>query len=265
MNARIIFMPYTLFLIGAIFWALAAFMPAIRSKGAMSTYLSLGSSKGRRRAVVYILWLSIYPCLFLYLSEGWLRAEPTHGWQEKIKTIDTAIILGFGYERDALGHLRAGKSNAFLMQWALEHTHADTLLVQEGGLAAYNQINVQGEVKGKKSFRIHRHIDDIDLNTFQTAYCALEKMEQLGKRKAVLVAHDLQLQRVAWIFKKLTPSRADAAEYKFIVPHIPPTPFPADSDQLRTRSKLLYIFCELFGSRLRDYLSPMPDTCLAPL
>lgn len=258
MTARIILLPYLLFMVGAAFWILAAFLPGILSNG--------GKPEGWFGRGVFILWIFVYPCLFVYLAEGWLRADPTPEWREKIKGVDTAIVFGFGFEKDARGHLRAGRSNEFLLQWALEHTNAGTLLVQEGvRTAAVNSNVAEHNASGKKLVRIHRRIESIDMNTFQTAYCALEKMEALGKREAVLVAHDLQLQRAGWIFEKLKLSHADWADFRFIVPEIPPVPFPSDSAQLRTRSKLIYIFCELFGSRLRDFISPAPDACLASL
>lgn len=265
MNTRVILLPHMVFLIGAFFWVLAILAPGLLSRGAANAHRLHGTQKSLLRIAAFFIWIFIYPCLFLHLSEGWLKAEPTPGWREKAKSIDTAIILGFGFEKDAGGHLRGGRSNEFLLQWTLEHTRADTLLVQEGVLEAYISSDTRRKAPGKKLLRIHRHIEGIDMNTFRTAYCALEQMDALGKRQAVLVAHDLQLQRAAWIFEKLKLARPNGADLSFVVPEIPPTPFPADSDQLRTRWKLLYIFCELFGSRLRDYLSTAPTACLAPL
>jgi Fic family protein len=54
----------------------------------------------------------------------------------QIQPIDTAIILGFGFETDGAGHIQPGESNQFLLQWTLDHASADTLLVQEGVWAA---------------------------------------------------------------------------------------------------------------------------------
>jgi uncharacterized SAM-binding protein YcdF (DUF218 family) len=265
MTTRIILLPHVLFIFGAIVWFLAAFVPGWLLKGRSSLHPGRGKSKRSLKAIVLFLWIFLYPFAFLYLSEAWLRAEPTPGWQEEIGSIDTLIVLGFGFEKDARDQLQAGRSNEFLLRWALEHTQAHTFLVQEGVLAAYAAVQSQQGTSGKKMERIHRHIEGIDMNTFQTAYCALERMDSMGKRQAVLVAHDLQLQRAAWIFEKLKTAKPDWEGLRFVVPEIPPTPFPTDSDQLRTRWKPLYIFCELFGSRLRDHMSSAPESCRAPL
>ncbi len=211
------------------------------------------------------IWIFINFWLFLFLAGFWLKAGPTNDWQEQIKPIDTAIILGFGFETDGAGHIQPGESNQFLLQWALDHTNADTLLVQEGiWAAACKTTETKCEKSGRRLVRIHHHDNNIDVNTFQAAFCTLEKMEKLGKKSAVLVAHDLQLERAAWDFDKLKQSREEWSGFNFVVPEIPKVPSPKKSDQLRTRSRSVYTFFELFGSRLRDYFSSTPEKCIAP-
>ena len=103
------------------------------------------------------------------------------------------------------------------------------------------------------------------MNALETAFCALQKMEQLGKNKTILIAHALQLQRVAWDFEKLRKARIEWQNYIFVVPQIPDTPFPENSRQLRTGFSIFYKMVELFWSRPRDFLSPLPEKCKAPV
>jgi hypothetical protein len=72
------------------------------------------------------LWLS-YTLLFLLLVgflplNGWLRARPTEDWRRKAREVTTAIILGFGYEKDECGDMKPGKANEELLNWTIANT-----------------------------------------------------------------------------------------------------------------------------------------------
>lgn len=280
-----ILIPYSFFLLGGMVWFFLGMGPIVLLCNAVAVgkfyKRSFLNDFGREPSTVYgfsqdgltflfaavplLIWILFYFGLFLYLSAGWLNAKPTDDWQKNIKTIDTAIIFGFGFEEGEKGQILPGKANEFLLQWTLDHTKADTLLVQEGVWAAVcKSTEATCEKIGRTLIRIHCHDEDIDVNTFQAAYCALEKMEELGKKSAILIAHDLQLERVAWDFDRLKQSRGSWSDFTFVVPKIPKTPSLKNSAQLRTRSRLVYSFVELFWSRMRDRLSKTPKKCIAP-
>jgi hypothetical protein len=85
----------------------------------------------------------------------------------------------------------------------------------------------------------------------------------MGKKKALLVAHDLQLQRLAWDFERI--SQAMCPDCTFVIPEIHDTPYPANSVHWQTRNEFVYKIVEVLIARPRDFLSPIPTECKAPL
>ena len=285
MNVFNVFFPHLLYILGAIACFFIFIFPITVLGGLISVYIFhkasahrdkmaepstlLGLSKNCMMKLFFILGivivLLVYTWVFLSFSDSWIRAKPSESWESDIKTVGTAIILGFGYTIGKNGQMQAGEANEFLWDWTLKHTTADTILVQEGvWVAVCPGSDKNCQVSGRELYRIHRDDRQIDVNTLEMAFCAMQRMEQLGKTKAVIVAHDLQLERAAWDFEKVKRSRKNWRHFKFIVPKIPGTPFPEDSHQKRTRSRLYYKFVELFLSRVRDFLSSTPERCIAP-
>ncbi|MCP4216419.1 MAG: hypothetical protein GY765_17345 [bacterium] len=274
-----IFLPHIVYIAGAVVCYFVFLFPTAIAAGSLRVYIFHkaegrtpnnlepakigGLNKENMSRLFFGLFMGfvlfVYTCVLLFFSDPWLRATPSADWEKKIKDTDTAIILGFGYVKGKEGEMKPGAANEMLLKWTLENTSAETILVQEGVWVAAHEGK---QKKYEKQFlRIHRHDDKLDINTFDTAFCALQKMETLGKKKVILIAHDLQLQRTAWDFEKLKEKKATWKDFEFIVPEIPPTPFPGDSTQWRTRFGLLYKFIEMFLSRARDYGSSMPSTC----
>jgi len=60
----------------------------------------LGMTRYRMTTVLTVLSALLafagYSLLYVSCSGPWLRARPTKDWQNRIKGIDTAIVLGFG-------------------------------------------------------------------------------------------------------------------------------------------------------------------------
>jgi uncharacterized SAM-binding protein YcdF (DUF218 family) len=222
----------------------------------------LGMNRHRMTTLLTILCavlaFACYSILFLSCSGPWLRARPSPDWQEGMKKADTAIILGFGIEQDDQGNLLAGNANHFLLEWTLKKTAAKTLLVQEGIRLAAVEMQEKGPKPVQRDLvMIHPHKETNYVNTLQAAYYSLKKMGELGKSRAVLVAHDLQMQRAYWDLAKIKKSRPEWKDIEIIVPRVPQTPFPGHSLHWHTRGGLRYRLSELFYSRPRDYLASM--------
>ena len=160
-----------------------------------------GLTRGQWEHLLYrssVLLISIgYVVLFLRLSVFWIRATPTPGWQQQTAKVDTVLVFGFGIESDAQERIQPGAANRALLDWALDRRHGGTMLVQEGVLAAANEEPRGGRLATWDVRRMHRHLPGVYVDTLHAAYCAVEQMERLGRRRALVVTHDLQLARAA--------------------------------------------------------------------
>lgn len=197
------------------------------------------------------------------VPSSWLRTHP----KGDDRGVEVAVILGFGYEEANTGEMKPGVANEFLLNWVLEnYPKVQILLVQEGVWAVVCETSAATcRIEGVKLLRIHRHDPDLDVNTLDTAVCAIERMNGLGERKAILVAHDLQLWRVAGDFERAKQSLCRDCE--FVIPNVPDTPYPTHSVQWRTRSEYIYRFMEILA-RFRDselFTRQTPNECIAPL
>ena len=213
------------------------------------------------RAIVVLLLLMI-ACI-QSLPNSWLRARP--GGDSR--GVDVAIILGFGYEEADDGGMKPGAANEFLLDWVLEtYPEVRTILVQEGIWAAACETSAETcKIGNVELLRIHRHDPDLYVNTFQTAVCAIKRMNELGKKRAILVAHDLQLWRTEKVFERVKQKLCGDCE--FVIPNVPDTPYPVRSVHGSTRNEFIYRIVEVLA-RLRDsklVTREIPDECIAPL
>lgn len=204
------------------------------------------------------LILPVYIILFLVAigltPRRWVHATPTND-----QNAATAIVFGFGYETDG-AKLLPGAANQFLADWIVANRNAQTktLLVQEGVLVALNPKTVsQLDIK-----RIHAHDPTVYVNTLEAAFCAIQELNGLNQKKALLVSHDVQLQRMVWDFERV--GQRNCPDCVFLVPAIPNTPFPVNSVHLQTRNQFVYTILELLILRPRDLLTPLPSQCKAP-
>lgn len=191
-----------------------------------------------------------------------LRAVPTGD----PLTADTAIIMGYGFERHADGSMAPGAANEALLQYTLDKfPHVTTIFAQEGvWVAQCDQSEQACTAGGATLHRIDFHDDAVDLHSGDISVCALERMTQFGKSSAILVAHDMQLWRAA---ENMSRAKAGICpNCNIIVPSVPNTPYPANSEQWRTRYEWAYIPLDL-AARTRDRLFPaaLPATCPMPM
>lgn len=209
--------------------------------------------------VVLFLLIICIQCL----PNSWLRARS----EGDSRGVDVAIILGFGYEEVENGKMKPGAANEFLLHWVLESfPEVRTILVQEGIWAAACETSAETcKIGSVGLLRIHRHDPSLDVNTFQTAVCAVKRMNELGKKRAILVAHHMQLWRTGKVFERVRHKLCEDCE--FVIPNVPDTPYPNRSVQWRTRNEFIYRIVEVLA-RLRDskLVTPeIPDECIAPL
>lgn len=199
---------------------------------------------------------------FLLLSPSWLRARPSGD----PLAAESAVIMGFGFERDALGNMTAGAANRFLLSWVLDrYPHVETIFAQEGvWVSLCDRAATTCQIGEVTLYRIDRHDDTVDLHSMDIAVCALERMADFDKQRAILVAHDMQLWRAAENMERAIPEICPSCEV--IIPNVPDTPYPIRSEQIRTRYERLYILIDLIA-RTRDALFPnkIPGTCPMPM
>jgi hypothetical protein len=177
MNVFNVFIPHILGVVGAILW-----------------FLAFARLAEHRTMLIVVMSLPAYALLFLILvgltPSPLMQAKPTRDQET-----DTAIILGFGFVMIG-DKMRPGETNQFLLDWTIKNRslQVKTILVQEGIWVASDAGTLRK--LGIDRRRIHRHDPEIYVNTLDTAFCAIQQLQQLDKKKAMLVAHDLQLQRV---------------------------------------------------------------------
>jgi len=190
---------------------------------------------------------------FISHSHYFIRANPSINYQSAIKSSKIVIAFGFGIEKDKNGNLTAGAANDSIMHWISENTQAEYIIAQKGCTLS-KFINYEIPL-----IEMHPHNDSVYINTFEAAKYALNKLDSLYKtdeiknNQVLVVAHGMQLERAAWILKKMYEKRNNKSSYQFIVPKMPSIPFPLNSNQFHTRNKFIYRLIELYISRPRDY------------
>jgi uncharacterized SAM-binding protein YcdF (DUF218 family) len=257
MKLLAILVPHLLYIIG-----LVAFLLVLTCSTTFQTVARLQIPALIGTILSYTL---IFLVLVGFIPDQWIKAQVTPDWQKEIHEADTAVVLGFGYEEDKSGTMQAGEANKFLLDWVVNNTAANTIFVQEGvWVAACPTSATHCTYKGRELRRIHQHDDKAYLNTLDSAFCAIEQMATFNKNKAILVTHDLQLQRAAWDFERVK-QKPDWLNFTFVVPEIPDTPYPTNSIHWQTQNQFIYKTVELLISRPRDYFSSVPNHCKAPL
>jgi len=190
---------------------------------------------------------------FISYSHYFIRANPSKNYLSGIKQANVVIAFGFGVEKDKNGNLFAGEANDSIMQWISENTDTKYIIAQKGCTLS-KFINA-----GVRVIEMHPHNDSVYINTFEAAKYALNKLDSLYKtgeiknNQVLVVVHDMQLERAAWILKKMHEKKNNKSSYQFIVPKMPSIPFPLNSNQFHTRNKFIYRVIELYISRPRDY------------
>ena len=239
-----VFSPYILGLLGAGFW-LVVIVQIARQRTTLTAITS------------FSLYILVFVILTGITPDRWIQARPTED-----QKADIAIILGFGYEING-DQMLAGQANQYLWDWFVANRSFQirTVLLQEGIWVAADDVTVKE--LGIERVRIHRHDPNIYVDTLNTAFCAIPQAQKLGKKRILLIAHDLQLQRVVWDFERV--GHELCPECIFVIPEISDVPFPMNSLHVQTRSKFIYKIGELLIARPRDFLNRIPTECIAPV
>lgn len=210
-----------------------------------------------------ILLLGLMVGAVLVAPASWFRAAPSEG----LESATTAIVFGFGFEEDVDGNMLPGAANSFLLDHVLtEHPQVDTVFVQEGiWVDQCDHEELTCTVDDVRLLRIDWHDERFDLNTLEISACVLERMELFQLDTAIVVAHDMQLERAAGTLQRVQRGGL-CPECTLLIDNVPDTPYPEESAQLRTRSESVWRFIDL-AARVRDshlMTWDTPDTCAVP-
>ncbi len=245
-------------------------------------YRSLGS--WRRGAVLFLVaWIALVLLGCAVAPRSWLRLSPEDNRETLAaaqETWETAIVFGFGYiakpgdPNDTVGsgdtsrkreHILPGPANKALLDWVVEHTVADTLIVQEGvWAAACDTAATECEYQGHRLVRMHPHDPNHYVNTLDASVYALDQLSLLNRKRTLVVAHDLQLARALMAMRRVAAALPAATRTELVAPDLPPIPFVPGGAHLQTSHAWLYKPIELLVARPRDALWPVPRTCGSP-
>jgi len=237
MTTFIIWFPIVFFALTVVFISVALLMKKLRPKRnyPVLNYTTLVTTS--LTIVVLLLW-----CFKIS------NATPSKGWEEKAKTTDTAILFGFGYVIDEYGNMLPGEANQVLYNMAVGYAETPVLnLIMQEGVMVAALADAKHYQFSRNLIRMHPITTGKDVNTLAAARYAIQQMERLHVKSAVVYAHSMQLARAVYDLEKLAASKSCWRDYEFITPDIQSTPFPRKSAQWRTRSMLNYFLWEIGG------------------
>jgi hypothetical protein len=118
--------------------------------------------------------------------------------------------------------------------------------------------------EGRRLVRMHLHDPKRYVNTLDASVCALDQLSLLHRKRALVVAHDLQLARALMAMHRAAGTDSATSGIELAAPDLPPTPFVPGGAHLQTSHAWLYKPIELLVARPRDALWPVPRTCGSP-
>jgi hypothetical protein len=187
-------------------------------------------------------------CFVLVLGrwpDAWLRPQP----RGDLARADYFAAFALGLGRDDRGQETAGRSNEALADWLLAHNpQRKPTIVQEG---VYLALLARAPATSLAAWVIRLpHDPNVYVDTAGAALQCWALAAVRGLSRPAVVAHDLQQQRMAWIFDRIYTSE------RVVVPALPSIPFDAASVQhWGTRSRRNWLVWELLFARpaLRRY------------
>lgn len=237
-----ILLPYLVVLLAAL--PLAALVDALLRRYPVPAWVC---SSARLRAGLALTASTAVVALLAALSiplvpDSWVRARP----KGRPGDGDVYVAFAFGLGRDAAGREVAGESNRALARWLSEHNVGrKPAVVQEGVYLGLKELEAACPGLAVDAWVLRLpHDPRVYVDTYAAAVQARGILAARGWVRPVLVAHDLQLQRLAWTFDEL------GVGEKPIIPELPPTPFDSSSAQhWGTRSRRGWLIWELFFAR----------------
>ena len=186
--------------------------------------------------------LAALALLLRRLPDRWVRPLPCG----QVSEADYFAVFALGLGRDASGEETAGASNEALADWLLANNpQRRWAVVQEGVYLALRERE-----KGNPNLRLKRwvirlpHDPDVYVDTAGATLQCWALASVRGLSRPAVVAHDLQQQRMAWLFERIyTPQRV-------VIPELPALPFDPNSVQhWGTRSRRNWLLWELLLAR----------------
>lgn len=180
--------------------------------------------------------------VLLTIPGRWLRAKP----RGSLTQADYLAVFALGLGRDSSGNETAGASNDALADWLLANNpQRKPTVVQEGiYLALRQREHIQPDLA--LSRWVHRlpHDPNVDADTVSAALQCWTLASARGWSRPAVVAHDLQQQRMAWLFQHLY------GEDRVVVPELPEIPFdPTSTQHAGTRSQRIWLLVEVMLAR----------------
>jgi hypothetical protein len=186
--------------------------------------------------------LATFALVLSRCPDRWLRPEP----RGDLEQADFFAVFGMGLGRDSQGHETAGKSNEALADWLLANNpRRKPALVQEGVYLALAARERRFPRLQLSTWVVRLpHAPAVYRNTAGAALQCWALAAARGLSRPAVIAHDLQQQRMAWIFDRLFTSE------RVVVPALPSLPFDAKSVQhWGTRSRRNWLVWELLFAR----------------
>jgi hypothetical protein len=175
--------------------------------------------------------------------DRWLRALP----RGDLSRADYFAVFGMGLgPRDARGKPTAGASNEALADWLLANNpRRKPTIVQEGVyLALLAREKLDRKLKLSAWVLRLPHDDGVSVDTAGATLQCWALAAARGLSRPVVVAHDLQQQRMAWLFDRIYTSD------RVVIPELPAIPFdPASTQHWGTRSRPNWVLWELLLAR----------------
>lgn len=175
------------------------------------------------------------------VPDRWIRAEA----QGNPAEADALVAFAFGLGPSTGRHPSPGESNRAIARWLVGHNpQKKPAIVQEGVYLALKELEVvrPGLQVDSWTFPLP-HQPGVYVDTAEAALQTWALLHFQGCRRPLLVAHDLQVQRMAWSFEPF-------GLEEILLPNLPPMPFDAQSAQhWGTRSRTGWLLWELFFAR----------------
>jgi hypothetical protein len=175
------------------------------------------------------------------LPNRWLRPSPRGTLEEA----DFLAVFALGLRREGRSEA-AGESNAALAEWVLTNNPGrKPTVVQEGVyLALLRRAEADPDLNLSAWVLRLPHAPDVYVDTLGATLQCWALAWERGLCRPAVVAHDLQQQRMAWLFERIfTPERV-------VVPQLPTIPFDARSVQhWGTRTRAGWLMWELLLAR----------------
>jgi hypothetical protein len=164
-----------------------------------------------------------------------------------LRNADVFIAFALGLTRGANGEETPGLSNLAIAEWLIANNpDRRPTLTQQGVYLALKHFEADQPALAVDTWTLQLpHHPRVYVDTQGAALQCWAIMHLKGFHRPALISHDLQLQRMVWIFERLR-----CAEELIVPDNVPTIPFDAASAQhWGTRSRRGWLLWETFLAR----------------